>query len=101
MLAGLGEALAGAARDGAQSVRVQAAWGLANLADTMRLAAAAAAGGTEAHTASPGDLLLIPAAAARLPGLCTGKGACTQHNICRVRQLMSALRHGSVLGPWV
>ena len=72
--AGLAEAVAGAARDAAQSVRAQAAWGLANLADTLRLAAVAAAGGPKAHAARPGAPPLVPlAAAACLPALCTGE----------------------------
>ncbi len=62
----LADALAGAAGDSAQSVRVQAAWGLANLADALRQAA------TSEDGQSTDCLALPPSAAACLPVLCTG-----------------------------
>lgn len=107
-LAGLGEALAGAARDSAQSVRVQAAWGLANLADTLRLAAAAAAGGPDAHAASSGAALL-----ACLPVLCTGEpsymcacaartqfGNSTSHDVVQCRGSLCKRLHKYQWHPW-
>lgn len=67
--AALADALAGAARDSVQSVRTQAAWGLANLADTLRLADAASPGSWRAPPGTGGS---PPDADGCLPVLCQG-----------------------------